>query len=158
MSQKSVKQLLKEKAIFQVIDKRLVQGEWGMSVDEAIKTMQEHGSGYVVLVKDKKPIGIFTENDVLYKVLERNINGGSPVSEFMTKDPCVLSPDDSVGDAIDLMGKHRFYHIPLVDREDALVGILSVRSLIRFLAAFYPTEIYNLPPDLDQIIETVEGG
>ena len=76
----------------------------------------------------------------------------------MTPNPSVLSPEDSVLQAIKLMGENRFYHIPLVDQNHQLTGVISVRTLIRFLAAFYPNEVYNLPPVHDQIMETQEGG
>ena len=59
---------------------------------------------------------------------------------------------------IALMGEHRFYHIPLVDDRGELVNVISVRTLIRFLSEFYPTEVYNLPPRPDQVMRTPEGG
>jgi len=46
----------------------------------------------------------------------------------------------------------RVYHVPLLDEQGNLANVLSVRTLIRFLAEFYPQEIYNLPPDSDQIM------
>ena len=90
--------------------------------------------------------------------IPKNIDWEKPISEVMTKDPVVLKPNDLVGTAIDLMGERRFYHIPLVNDQGELVNVLSVRTLIRFLGEFYPTEIYNLPPRPDQIVETQEGG
>ncbi len=83
---------------------------------------------------------------------------GKSVSEYMTKEPAVLNPNDSVGQAIDLMGERRVYHIPLIDEKGILVNVISARTLIRFLAEFYPTEVYNLPPRPNQIMETQEGG
>jgi CBS domain-containing protein len=55
------------------------------------------------------------------------------------------------------MAERGFYHIPLVLNKQ-LTGILSVRTLIRFLAEFYPAEVYNLPPNPHQIMATPEGG
>ena len=106
----------------------------------------------------RKVTGIFTETDVLQKVFGKKSAWDKPVSELMTKSPKVLSVRDTVGQAIEMMGKNHFYHIPLVDENARLVNVISVRTLIRFLAEFYPTEIYNLPPKYDQIMETAEGG
>ena len=158
MSQKPVEMLLKETKISQIINPKLVQAPPEISLKKAVELMQENKSGYVVISKNKKVVGIFTETDVVNKILGRNVNWNSPVSDHMTHDPVVLNPEDSVGQAIDLMGDRRFYHIPLVDNSKELVNVISVRTLIRFLAEFYPVEVYNLPPRPDQVMETPEGG
>lgn len=158
MAPKSVEALLKEKKIYQIVNPRLVQASPDISVREAVELMQTERSGYVVLAEKKKVVGIFTETDVVRKVLGRAVDWNSPVRLFMTPDPVCLSPRDTVGKAIDVMGEKRFYHIPLLDENGELVNILSVRSLIRFLAEFYPVEIYNLPPDPHQVMNTPEGG
>ena len=73
-----------------------------VSVQRAIEIMQEERGGYVVLVKGKKAVGIFTETDVTRKVLDMESDWDKPVSQFMTKDLITISPNDSVGKAISL--------------------------------------------------------
>ncbi len=158
MPPKSVETLLKETKIYQVINPRLVQAPPDISLKKAIELMQENKSGYIVVAKGKKVTGILTETDLVNKILGRTVNWASPISEFMTPNPVVLNPEDSVGQVIDLMGERRFYHVPLVNDQQELVNVISVRTLIRFLAEFYPTEVYNLPPRPNQIMETQEGG
>ncbi|OGX05261.1 MAG: hypothetical protein A3G87_06630 [Omnitrophica bacterium RIFCSPLOWO2_12_FULL_50_11] len=158
MAEKPVEVVLKEKKIYQITNPRFVQAPPDISIKQAIDLMQGNRSGYIIIAKDKKVVGIFTETDVVRKILDHDVDWSSPVSMFMTKDPAVLTPNDSVGKAISLMGKHRFYHIPLVDEKNELTNVLSVRTLIRFLAEFYPTEVYNLPPNPAQVMETPEGG
>lgn len=158
MSAKSVEELFKSKKIYQIINPKIVQASPDISVGASTELMQKSGSGYVVIAKNKKIVGIYTETDLVRKILEKDVDLNKPVSEFMTENPAVLSPQDQVGKAIELMGTFRFYHIPLVDENEELVGILSVRSLIRFIAGFYPTEVYNLPPNPNQVMETPEGG
>lgn len=158
MPTKSVEQLLKEKKIFEITNPKLIQAPPEISVKAAVDLMQANKSGYIVVAKNKKVVGIFTETDVALKILDQDVDWSKPISEFMTQYPAVLRPTDSVGIAIDLMGERRFYHIPLVDESSNLVNVLSVRTLIRFLAEFYPTEIYNLPPRHDQVMDTPEGG
>ncbi len=157
-STKPVEILLKEKKIYQIVNPKLVQAPPTISIKSAIEFMQQNKSGYIVLAKNKKVAGLFTEDDVVIKILEKEIDWNRPVSEFMTTNWAKLKMTDSVGQAIDLMGERRLYHIPLVDEDDNLVNVLSVRTLIRFLAEFYPTEVYNLPPKHGQIMETAEGG
>jgi len=158
MPPKSVEVLLKEKKVYQVPKGSLVQASPDISVKKAIETMQTERRGYVALTKGKRVVGIFTETDVARKILGQDVDWSQSVSHFMVKDPISLTPNDSVGKAIHLMGKHRVYHLPIVEKNGDLVEVLSVRALIRFLAEFYPTEIYNLPPNPDQIMESAEGG
>ena len=155
---KNVDALLAERKIYQIVNPRLIQAPPTLTVSQAIQLMQDNRSGYIVIAENKKPVGIFTETDVIRKVLEQNADWNRPVREFMTPNPAVLTLQDTVGAAIDLMGTRRFYHIPLVDEKGNLVNVISVRTLIRFLAEFYPAEVLNLPPAPNQIMETQEGG
>lgn len=158
MSKPSVEVLLKEKKIYQVINAKCVVTHPDVSVKQAIAIMQENKSGYIVVAENNRCVGMFTETDVVRKILCRDVNWGAPIRDFMTPNPYVLNPNDSVGKAIDLMGDNRFYHVPLVDGNGNLAGVLSVRTLIRFLAEFYPNEVFNLPPDPNQVMTQPEGG
>jgi len=158
MTSKQVEEILKEKKIYQIINPRLVQASPSISIKSAIELMQQNRSGYVVIADNKKVVGLLTEAEVVQKILGVTINWEAPASEFMNTSPVVLSPKDSVGTAIDKMASHHLYHLPLANESNELVGVISVRTIIRFLAAFYPTEVYNLPPNLDQIMKSREGG
>ncbi len=152
-------QLVKSIKIGQIVNPRLIQAPPDISVRTAVEIMQNNKSGYVVIADHtRKVVGMFTETDVLNRVFGKKDIWTKPVSEVMTKSPIFLKVSDNVGRAIEIMGKNRFYHIPLVDEDSRLVNVISVRTLIRFLAEFYPTEIYNLPPKYDQTMETAEGG
>ena len=158
MTSKQVDEILKEKKIYQIINPRLVKASPSISIRSAIELMQQNRSGYVVIADGKKVVGLLTETEVVRKILGETINWEAPASEFMLADPVVLNPKDSVGEAIDQMAAHNLYHLPLVNEQAELVGVISVRTLIRFLAGFYPTEVYNLPPNLNQIMTSREGG
>ena len=155
---KSVEQALKAKRIEEITTPKLVQAPPEISVKDAIELMQKNKAGYIVVAKNKKVVGLFTESDVINKILDKDVDWNLPICDFMTPNPPVLKPTDVVGTAIDLMGEKKLYHIPLVDDKGDLVNVLSVRTLTRFLAEFYPTEVYNLPPRPDQVMPTQEGG
>lgn len=158
MEERPVQERLREKKISEVVNPKCVQAPADLSVGEAIALMQANKSGYVILVEDGRAAGIFTETDVVREVLSKPFDRSRPVREIMTASPKTLQAHDSVMTAIELMGKNRIYHVPLVDDQGKLSGVLSVRTLIRFLAEFYPKEVYNLPPKPDQVMETPEGG
>src|SRR3989338_2070322 len=155
---KPVEVLLKEKKIYQIVNPKLVQAPSTISIKSAIELMQKDRSGYIVLAKNKKVEGVFSEDDVVMKILDKDVDWDRPVSEFMTTNWATLKMTDAVGQAIDLMSERMLYYIPLVNEEGELVNVLSVRTLIRFLSEFYPAEVYNLPPRPDQVMETQEGG
>lgn len=158
MSPKSLEILLKDTKISQVISRKIISTGPSVPLKDAVALMQSEKAGYVLIEQDKKPLGIFTETDLAMKVLDTDADWMSPISNFMTKEPIVLTDEDSIEKAIHLMGRHVFWHLPLVDQSGKLTGILSVRALIRFLAEHYPAEVLNLPPDPNQIMSTQEGG
>src|SRR3989338_216507 len=115
MTAKSVEAMLKAKRINEITNPKLVQAPPELSVKDAIQLMQDNKAGYIVVAKNKKVAGIFTESDVIQKILERDVNWQDPISKYMTPNPLCLKPTDLVGTAIDVMGDKRLYHIPLVD-------------------------------------------
>ena len=155
----SVDELLKRKKISEISIPRCIQAPEEISVAQAVTLMQTNRAGYILLTnKQKQVAGILTETDVVRKVLGQKVDWDAPVRTLMSVNRAALTMDDSVGKVMEVMGKNRIYHIPLLDKEKRVIGVLSVRSLIRFLAEFYPVEVYNLPPDPGQVMETQEGG
>lgn len=157
MSKRPISQLLKDTKIGDIVNARLVHGSPQMSVRETVRHMQDNRAGYIVLSEGGRAAGIFTETDLVQKVLERGIDWNDPVSKYMSV-PRVLHPDDSVGAAVDLMSETHFYHVPLVTDSGELTNVISVRTLIRFLAECYPVEVFNLPPNPNQVMKSPEGG
>lgn len=107
-----------------------------------------------------KPVGIFTERDYLDKVaLESSVADAAALEKFMTPSPKVLLQEECLDTALQLMTKGGYRHLPLVDGEGLLAGVLSVRDIIFYLAEFFPIEVMNLPPKLDrnQSFQSREG-
>lgn len=122
--------------------------------------MRKENKGYAVVLEDeasRKVAGIFTERDVMTRVVEQKVAASTPVEKVMTANPTTLKLTDSVADAIRLMSQGHYRHLPLVDDAGGLVGVLSVRDLITYLAEHYPHQVFNLPPDPHQVIRAPEG-
>jgi CBS domain-containing protein len=121
--------------------------------------MREEKKGYAVVIDPAggTVAGIFTERDVMTRVIEQKLPATTPVEKVMTPSPKTLKVTDSVADAIRLMNQGRYRHLPLVDADGRLVGVLGVRDVIGYLAEHYPHEVYNLPPDPHQVIRAPEG-
>jgi len=98
-------------------------------VREAISAMQAAGVGSVLVTKDGRLVGIFTERDALLKVAgAAQGTMDAPVGELMTTDPVVLREDDSIAVAIHKMAVGGFRHIPLT-RDGHPTGIVSARDV-----------------------------
>jgi CBS domain-containing protein len=158
MADPSAARRLKDKKISEIVNPRLIQAPPDISLQRAVEFMRENESAYIVVADNKRVVGMFTETDVIQKLADKDVDWKRPVRDFMTPDPQVLSVSDPVSRAVDLMAAHGFYHIPLIDDKKELVNVLSVRTLIRFLAEFYPGEVFNLPPNPHQVMSTEEGG
>jgi CBS domain-containing protein len=111
----------------------------------------------VILTKDGSISGIFTERDVLTKAMLENPAPETPVSELMTRGPITIRTTDTIRDAIELMHEKKIRNLPLLDPDGAIVGLLTVGRVIRYLAYHFPSEVMNLPPKPSQAAEHVEG-
>lgn len=100
---------------------------------EAIAIMREAQHGCVLVKQDSSLVGIFTERDVLTRVLQP---GRDPktvtMNEVMTPRPITLSPADPPANAIHLSAARGLRHLPVVDQEEIL-GFISVRHLLRYI-------------------------
>ena len=128
------------------------------SVAEVLNRMRENKvSAVLVESDDGKLAGIFTERDALMKVVDDPSTWTLAIDQLMTTDPQTVSSEDSVGDALQLMNDGHYRNAPVLDADGRIVGNVEHHLMIRFLTDRFPREIYNLPPDPEQIPRTKEG-
>ena len=135
----------------------LVCVEAESSLREVVNTMQSQHVGCVLVTENHRLAGIFTERDLVFKVMGENVEYSRAVREFMTPRPKTLHPDDSVADAIQLMDEGGYRDVPLIDQEGTLLGRLAVSNIIDFLAEHYPQEVLSLPPRPEQTFVEPDG-
>jgi CBS domain-containing protein len=131
-----------------------------VTVEDAIERMRKHRIGCLLVTRDDRLVGIFTERDVLYRVVAARLDARTtPVGEVMTEDPESLPADAEIAWAMNRMSLGGFRHVPLVDGDGRPVGILSIKDVVSYLAEFFPDEVMNIPPrpGLD-VPRTREGG
>ena len=124
---------------------------------EAIERMKEDEGGCVIVCETGRIVGIFTERDLIAKVVGEGVDMDAPVSQHMTRTVETLTFDATIGDAVELMNQKGYRNIPLV-RDGQLHGSISVFDVITYLAESYPKETMNLPPVPAQVMDTQEGG
>ena len=102
---------------------------------ETARVMSVARVGSVLVMQGDTLAGIFTERDVLraFEHSRADLARVSPVSEWMTRDPVTISPDATVGEALDRMLDGGFRHLPVMEG-GTLVGVVSMRDLARSMA------------------------
>jgi CBS domain-containing protein len=123
------------------------------TVTEAAHGMLRARQAAVLVVDEKGRLtGIFTERDLLTRVIGRGIDPKvTALSAVMTPNPEVLSLRDRVAYAVHCMSVAGYRTVPLVDADGKPVGIVTVSDVIRWLANLFPTTVLNLPPGGDTL-------
>ncbi len=102
------------------------------TVVEAVLVMLEHRVGAALILEDGRAVGMFTERDIMAKVVaERRDPASTKVSAVMTSPVHTIPAEAEPAAALELMLDKHIRHLPLVDIQRRVVGILSMRYLMR---------------------------
>ena len=119
------------------------------SVSEAVTVMNENHVGSVLVLNEGSLAGIFTERDVLQRVVAAEKNPRStPVSTVMTRNVVTLSPQTTVEEAMALITDKRCRHLPVL-QQGRLVGIISSGDVTRWMTRVHRTEADMLRTYID---------
>lgn len=110
------------------------------TVRATINLMGEHNIACVVVVNhDAEPVGIFSERDVLNRVADDlNKVTEQPISELMTPNPAVVFTTESPSRVLNVMVTGGFRHVPVVDVDGKLVGVIGARRVTDYLKSYFP--------------------
>lgn len=102
------------------------------TVVEAVRVMLDHQVGAALVLEDGRAVGVFTERDVMGKVVaERRDPATTKVAAVMTSPVFTIPSEAEPAAALELMLDKHIRHLPLVDIQRRVVGILSMRYLMR---------------------------
>lgn len=124
---------------------------------DAIEVMKRDEGGCAIVCEQDRIVGIFTERDLLTKVVGEDVDWGAPVSNWMSPVVGTLTPEATIGEAVLMMNEKSYRNIPLVTN-GKLVGSISIFDVISYLAESFPKTTMNLPPVPAQVMDTEEGG
>ena len=102
------------------------------AVLEAVKTMDRERIGAVAVTEGTILVGIFSERDLMLRVvLENRDVERTRIREVMTSPVETIRRDSTADDALKLMLEKHIRHLPLVDRDGKLAGMISIRNLLQ---------------------------
>jgi CBS domain-containing protein len=123
--------------------------ERGASVQKAVELMTEHGIGSVLVLDHGRAVGIFTERDLLRRVVYRGVDPSlTPVEEVMSTEVATIGPATRVDEALKLMRDQGIRHLPIAI-EGEVQGVVSIsdlghavsddnRDLVAYITGGYP--------------------
>ena len=102
-----------------------------LTVYQALQSMAEKNVGALLVVQDRKVVGMFSERDYARKViLQGKSSKTTTVGELMTREVLYVGPDDTIENCMALMTAKRTRHLPVLD-EGELVGIVSIGDVVK---------------------------
>ncbi|HEX4337788.1 MAG TPA: CBS domain-containing protein [Polyangiaceae bacterium] len=117
------------------------------SVAEAVVILNERKAGCVLVMEGGKLVGIFTDRDIVRRVLPTGLALDQVrVGDHTTKELDVLTLDDSIAFALNRMSAGDSRHVPLVDAAGHPLAVVSVRDVVNFVVRHFAGSVHNLPP------------
>jgi len=114
------------------------------TVLEAVRKMNEHRIGAVLVTEEDRPVGIFTERDVLQRVVAAQRDPEKTrVSDVMSQDLACVHPETTVQEAMAVVTENRCRHLPVVE-EDRVVGMVSIGDLTHWMVKDQHVRIRDL--------------
>jgi CBS domain-containing protein len=126
------------------------------TVAETVKVMRDRKVGCVLVCVERRVVGIFTERDLVRRVLAPGRPLTDRIGDHMTADPVTVHPRDPIGMAIKRMFRGGYRHLPVVV-DGRPTGILSVKRVVHYLVEHFPVAVYNQPPEHRALPQKREG-
>lgn len=114
------------------------------SVRDAARMMAANNVAALLVVEHDQVLGIVTERDISARVVAAVLDPDvTPLQQVMSPRPRSLAPDDSIAEALELMRRHSFRHLPVLDGAGHPVAMVSVRDLYGVVQSQLERDILN---------------
>jgi CBS domain-containing protein len=149
---------LEETTLADVGFRELVHVTTAATVGDAVAAMQAAKVGCCAVLAGERLAGIFTERNLVVRVLGAGLGLDAPVAECMTSDPVTTRPGDRLHDVLARMRAGGFRHLPVVDDAGRPIGTTSIKRAIRLLGRSAHDVVYNVAPVPGMYPARAEGG
>ena len=103
----------------------------GASVHAALEMMERRRVGALVVTEEGKLVGIISERDFARKMITADAGPRDMlVSDIMTTKVHTVTPEQTVGDCMSIMTNRRFRHLPVLDENEKLAGVISIGDVV----------------------------
>lgn len=135
-----------------IYTKDFVRFPMNVSILEAAQTMTEEKIGAVLVTEKKKVCGVFTERDILTKVVPLQLDTRTcTISTVMTRNLITIPLEIKPTVALEIMFKKNIRHLPVTDSHGTIIGIVSMRDLLRYVVLGLATINRQMQEELDQL-------
>ena len=115
------------------------------SVYSAIDMMADKRVGALLVLDEGRLVGIVSERDYARKVILMGRSSKNTfVREIMSPNPITIHCDTSVDEAMRVMSEHRFRHLPVLNSEGRIAGVLSIGDLVNWIISSHEETISHL--------------
>lgn len=129
-----------------------------LPVDEVARRMRAAHAGSALVTERGIPVGIFTERDLLVRVVADGLDPRStPVGAVMTEPLEALPHSASMAQALRFLAQGQYRHAPLINDAGRPVAMLSTGAVIGFVSDAFPKEILNAPPEAAEPVQSEDG-
>lgn len=134
----TLKGILKKKIalrykVYDAITKELISIGPSNSLKEAIIIMANNDIGFLPIIENEKLIGVISETDIV-KIIGDNEDLNAQVYKYANKKLIVIHKDKTLKEAVELMINNNIRHLPIIDDNEKVMGVISVKDLIKILA------------------------
>lgn len=127
-----------------------------VSLHEVFAQLREHRAGGVIVCRQGRLAGIFTERDAL-KLMAAGASLDASIDSVMVANPVSVRSTDSLAKAIRAMSVGGYRRLPVVDDQNQPVGMVNVANIVHYLCQHFPQAVYNLPPEPQAAMQGREG-
>jgi len=120
-----------------IMTAKVVSIEPGCPLVEVVKKLYAYGVSCVLVCEDELPVGIISERDIIGYALNLATGKAEPretATDLMTSPLTTVRSDAPVDDAVAIVTEHRIRHLPVVDADGKLVGLLTQSNLLHALS------------------------
>jgi CBS domain-containing protein len=124
--------------VLDAMTKSPITTEPDCTIYDCAKKMLKHHVGSLLVVKNKKLLGIVTERDLLKRALMKNIDiKKTTIKRVMTKDILTITPDTDLYDAILFMSRYNTRRLPVLDKDKNIIGLITHKDILRIQPDLY---------------------
>lgn len=112
-----------------IMSRDLIIGELTQKVSEIAQLMKKYDIGFVPIAQNKHIVGVVTDRDIVCSTFINELDGNSKIENYMTNNVISIKVEDSIENALKLMGKEKVKRLIVSDHEK-VVGVLSLSDII----------------------------